>query len=503
MASTSLAARVLTRSAARRRAYRPRRYDATPVPTDRELHVLNRLGCGFSTGSYKQLRRAGGAMEWFEVQLDHESVPENARAAGLAGWFPRLWDDPATKMASDRADRYKNHEYGRDLSNYSLLRRSYSDRTVFESMVELWSNHLHVEARHFPGFTQRALYDQTIRAHALGTFADLLVAASLHPAMLLYLDNWRSKADSPNENHGRELLELHTVGRDARYTEAMVKDSAKILSGWTVIEGEGYRAEFQASRHATGSVKVLGFSHRNTVADNPGLAERYLRYLAAHPSTAERICRKLAVRFVSDEPSAGLVDQMAAAYLANDTDIKATLRAMVSSDEFWGSAGQKVRTAIDDVVATCRVLQIKANAPTREKSFGNVISHAIDDTLIYHWPRPDGPPDRAAVSASTTRMLNSWRMHWQLGGGFWPDGDVAYRSPLKFLPVPGMRFDELVDHLCRVLIGRQSTPKLLEAACKGCDVLPGERITRGHAVMRHKFPRLTSAVLDTTEHMTR
>jgi uncharacterized protein (DUF1800 family) len=371
-------------------------------------------------------------------------------------------------------------------------------------MVEVWSNHLHIESRHFPGFTHRAHYDDVIRRHALGTFADLLVATSLHPAMLLYLDNWRSTAKAPNENHGRELLELHTVGRGAGYTEAMVKDSAKILSGWTVVDGDStYRASFDPKRHATGTVRVLTFTHANTAADNPGLAEQYLRHLAAHPATAERVCRKLAVRFVSDEPSSELVAVMAAAYLAHGTDIKATLRAMVDTDEFWASAGQKVRTAIDDVVATARVLQVRAKAPVRDTDFANVISHGIDDTLVYQWPRPDGPPDRAAVSASTTRMLNSWRMHWQLGGGYWPKTGVAYRAPKRFLPKSGMRFDELVDHMCRVLLGRPSTTALLEAACKGCDVPPGEKITRKHAVMRHKFPRLTSAVLDTVEHMTR
>ncbi len=504
MTSTSLAARLLTRSATQRRAYRPRRYDATPVPTDRELHVLNRLGCGFSAGAYRQLRRAGGALEWFEAQLAPESVAENARAASLDGWFPRLWEDPATKYTSDRGDSYKNHEYGRDLGNYTLLRRIYSNRSLLESVVEVWSNHLHVQARHFPGFTHRVLYDQTIRTHALGTYADLLVATTLHSAMLLYLDNWRSTARRPNENHGRELLELHTVGRSAGYTEAMVKDSAKILSGWTVKDGDSsYSRWFDPKRHATGTVTVLGFSHPNSTAANPSLAEEYLRYLASHPATAERVCRKLAVRFVSDEPSAELVATMVAAYLASGTDIKATLRAMVATDEFWGSAGQKVRTAIDDVVATARVLQVKALAPGGAKSFANVISHAIDDTTVYQWPRPDGPPDRAAVSASTTRMLNSWRMHWQLGSGYWPTVDVAYRAPRKYLPESGMRFDVLVDHLCRVLIGRGSTAALLEAACKGCDVSPADTITRQHAVMRHKFPRLISSVLDTAEHMTR
>jgi hypothetical protein len=100
-------------------------------------------------------------------------------------------------------------------------------------------------------------------------------------------------------------------------------------------------------------------------------------------------------------------------------------------------------------------------------------------------------------------MLNSWRMHWQLGGGFYPNQDVTFRAATKFLPDSGMRFDQLVDHMCRSLLGRGSTRAVLEAACKGCDVAPGDKITRKHAVMRHKFPRLTSAVLDTVEHMTR
>ena len=103
---------------------------------------------------------AGVTLHW------NESVAEGKRAGQVAGWFPQLWDAPEKKYANDRTDRYKNHEYARDLSNYSLLRRIYSTRTVFESMVEVWSNHLHVESRHFPGFTQRAAYDDVIRLAA-------------------------------------------------------------------------------------------------------------------------------------------------------------------------------------------------------------------------------------------------------------------------------------------------------------------------------------------------
>ena len=502
MASAGLAVRALTRRAAARTSYSVVPFEATPVPTARQRHMLSRMGCGFSVRSFKQLRLAGGELEWFEQQLAPDSVADNATADAVIGWFPSMQESAATIWNTDQSGGRQNWEYARDLCNYSLQRRIYSDRTVFESMVEFWSNHLHITAIHFPGFTQRPAYDAMIRQHALGTYEELLVAATLHPAMLMYLDNWRSTKASPNENHGRELLELHTVGRDGGYTEAMVKDAARILSGHTVRAGvwDGY---FDPNRHATGSVSVLGFAHPNATSDNPRLAADFVRHLARHPATAHRIASKLAVRFVSDTPSAALVDHLASVYLTSGTDIKATLRALVRTDEFWASAGQKVRTPIDDVVATCRVLRMQAHAPVGKGSFANELCWAIGSTLAFQWPRPDGPPDRAATWASTTRMLNSWRMHWGMAGGWWPDGDVAYRRPAFFLPKRRIRFDTYIDHLSRVILGRRATDQLLQAACAGCDIGPGEVITRSHALMSWKFPRLLAVLLDSPAHMTR
>ena len=464
--------------------------------------MLSRMGCGFSTASFRQLRRAGGEVEWFEQQLDHLSVPESRKGEQVADWFPRLRDTAAEIWKNDRSLVHRSWQYARDLSNCSILRRVYSSRTVFESMVEFWSNHFHVEAGHFPGFTQRPGYDATVREHALGTFEELLVAVTLHPAMLMYLDNWKSVRNAPNENHGRELLELHTVGREADYTERMVKDSAKLLSGHTV-RSEVWTSFYDPTRHTLGEVEVLGFKNRNGAADDPGLAAEYLRHLARHPATARRIARKLAVRFVSDAPSEALVERVADAFLASGTDIKATLRALVSSDEFWASAGRKVRTPVDDVVATCRVLRMAVQPPVNVNSFAHELSWGIGSTLVYQWPRPDGSPDRAEVWASTTRMLNSWRMHWGMAGGWWPIGEVRYRRPTAFLPESGIRFDELVDHLSREMLGRPSTSLLLKAACQGCDVDPAEAVTRRHAVMDWKFPRLVAVLLDSPAHMTR
>jgi hypothetical protein len=505
MASAGLVARVLTRSAgAKKRKYKRGTYAATPVPRPYELHVLNRLGCGFSVGSYKQLRQYGGAAAWFERQLAPASIPVGRVAAAVDGWFPTLRHDPATIWANDQGDVHNAWEYARDLSNHALLKRIYSNRTVFENMVEFWSNHLHVEATHFPAFTQRPAYDRLIRKHALGTFEELLTEATLHPAMLMYLDNYKSNLGGKgvNENHGRELLELHTVGREAGYTEQMVKDSAKILSGHSVAAKGTWGHQFKPELHARGPVSVLGFIDGNATAD-PELARRYLKHLAHHPATAERIARKLALRFVSDEPSDALVRRVAAAYRKSGTDIRTTLRALVASPEFRNSRSRKVRTPSDDVVATCRALRVTAKAPTTEQSFPHALSWTMSSTLCFQWPRPDGPPDRAASWASTTRMLNSWRMHVNLAGGWWPRDRVTYLAPRKHLPRKRMRFDELLDHLSRTVLGRRSTDRLLQAACEGCDVRPGDIITADHAVLSWKLARLLAVLLDSPAHMAR
>ncbi len=480
-------------------------YDRTAVPTARELHVINRLGWGYSRSAYKQLLRAGGEAGWIEQQLDPASIEESAKVEAVADWFPELRRSPAEIWADDRAGRRGQGDVARDLANAALLRRTYTRRPIFEQMVDFWSNHLHVTSRHPQAFTQRPAYDELIRRHALGNFSDLLVAATLHPAMLIFLDNWQSERGAPNENHGRELLELHTVGLASEYTEAMVKSSARILSGYTVHD-EGpsvWSGFYDPARHTTGRVEVLGFVRDNDAPNGAQLSVEYLRYLARHRATAERLARKLAVRFVSDTPSQGLVDRVAQAYLDSGTDIRTTLRALFDSGEFWASAGEKVRTPMDDLVATCRALKVKAAEPTGSEAFARRFGSLPASTMPFEWPRPDGLPDVADVWAAPTRVLASWRMHWAMAGGYWPRQDVTYKRPASWLPDDRVRFDRFVDHLSRVVLGRPSTPKLLEAACRGVDAAPDEVVTADHAVIRWKFPRLCAVLLDSPAHMMR
>ena len=494
-----MAVATITTRAAR---YVPRAYVATTIPSAYELHVMKRLGTGYSKATLAAIRRVGIDV-WLDRQLEPSMVPEAAIVANIDSWFPALRRTPAEKAATN-ADRSKQAwQYGLDLANWTTLRRIHSNRCVHETMVDFWSNHLHISTAEDKVFTHHFDYDATIRAHALGRFEDLLLATATHPAMSLYLDNWRSRRNAPNENQGRELLELHTVGTGAGYTEDMVKASAVLLSGYSVDWGGTYEPFYDQANHTTGPVTVLDFSHPNGSADGRPAAEAYLRHLANHPATARTVATRLAVRFVSDQPSQALVDHLAEVFMTSGTDIKATLKALIAHPEFRGSAGRKVTTPIDDLVATVRVLGSVAGQPTTSDSFANSLQWVHGGLRLYSWPRPDGAPETDSEWTSAVRMLRSFRMHWNLSGGYYPSKDVTHRAGRTRIPQARMTFDLYVDHLCRSLLGRRSTARFLQAACVATGLTPGTVITRRHAVATWLFPHVATVLLDSPDHMTR
>ena len=200
------------------------------VPTTQLRHLLSRFSYGVTPGLVRQARAAGGAAAWFEQQLDHTSVDDTA-AGAMRSWFPYLDKSARQLWDEDQHGGRQGWETGVDLQRWTLLRRIYSQRQLHETMVEFWSNLLHVPAPEPKCWPLRPDYDKAIRFNALGTFEDMLLACELHPAMGCYLDNAVSTADNVNENLGRELLELHTVGIDSGFSEANVRDSAYMLTG--------------------------------------------------------------------------------------------------------------------------------------------------------------------------------------------------------------------------------------------------------------------------------
>jgi Protein of unknown function (DUF1800) len=470
-------------------------------------HLVGRFSYGLTPELAADVRNAGGAKQWFEQQLQPARISD-PRADQLRAWWPSLSRDCTELWHRQRDDVEGGWEVMEQYQSWLLLRRMRSRRQVLEMVTELWENHFNVPVNGDAQCFWRADYGDVVRAHALDRFEDLLQAVITHPAMLINLDNVSSSGAHPNENLGRELLELHTVGR-GEYDEDDVKASARILTGWSVDMWDTFTEEYRARWHWRGPVKVMGFEHENADADGRAVTSAYLRYLARHPATARRVARKLAVKFVSDVPSEALVAHLAGVYLDNDTAIRPVLRALVGSAEFAASVGAKVRDPGEDLVATYRALGIRVTRPALGDARYDYAAQQLlwqvssIGTVPFGWPRPDGQPIDNESWSSPSRMLASMSVHMDLAGTWWPDNGIRYRRPEQWVPRFPMRFDALVDHLSQVLLHRRSTPLLLQACCEAVDVQPRERITREHGVVRWNMHRLLATFLDSPAFLTR
>ncbi len=487
-------------------AYRPRRFDGRPLLAGADRHLAGRFSYGLSTTLTADVQRVGGAAAWFEQQLAPGGVRDDA-GDDVDTWWPSLRLGPRDLWTRNVEEVEGGWEVMQSLQRHALVRRTVTRRQVHEVMTEFWQHLLNVPVHSDGTFTHRADYDRAVREHALGSFADLLHATTTHPAMGIYLSNAVSTRRHPNENLGRELLELHTVGRGA-YTEDDVKASARILTGWRVDLWRSWEAYYSLEDHWTGPVRVMGFADDNvprTEGEARALTRRYTDYLARHPRTAERVARRLAVKFVGDSPPESLVSTLARTYLEADTAVRPVLRALVRSEEFRAARGTKVRDPVEDVVATYRALRVRLARPTQGDSAVNAMLWQAGDLGAepYAWPTPDGQPLDNRSWASPSRMLASLELHYSMSGGWWPSKDVTYRTDADWLPRRSLRFDLLVDHLSQQLLGRRSTSALLRACCEAVDVVPATVVDADHPVLRWNLHRVLATVLDSPTHLTR
>jgi hypothetical protein len=390
-----------------------------PLVWDPAAHLLSRFAFGSTPGTHATVN-AHGVTAWWKSQVSFgQAHGYYSGHAAVATQGPLLGKTPAEVRAWLKAD---GNEYGwtamDQLTRVTLGLQVFSPGQLHETVVDFFSNHLNVSNHNGDVWNTRHSYDRdVIRKHAFGSFSDMLVASSKSPAMLLYLNLAQSTKSAINENYGRELLELHTVGRAARYTEDDVKNSARILTGRTVDAQSDY--VYQSDRHWTGSIKVLGFAHPNTSAEQGESAgDLYLRYLATHPNTAKRLAEKLCVRFVSDSPSSALIAAVATAYLANKTKILPTIETIFRSDEFWSSRGAKVRRPTENLIATIRVLQPPVSNWSKALSTLHWMSSAIGQVPL-DWAAPNGYPDTAASWRSSGTLLNLWEYHRGFAQSWW------------------------------------------------------------------------------------
>ena len=304
-----------------------------------------------------------------------------------------------------------------DLQRAKLLRAVYSDQQLYELMVDFWENHFSIFANKDDDRYLLTAFDrETIRPFAMGRFRDLLGATAHSPAMLFYLDNWRSsvprpypaKGDKPagvdggfNENYARELMELHTLGVDGGYSQKDVQEVARCFSGWTIQKpNEQGLFVYRPGFHDDGEKVVLG--HRILAGGGYADGERVLDILATHPSTAKFIATKLARRFISDDPPQSVIDRAAAVFLKTDGSIRETLRAIITSPEFFSPAAyrSKMRSPLEYVAAAMRALNAETDGDRPVLDLIGRMGQPLFGRIT-----PEGYSDRAQQWLSSGAMI--------------------------------------------------------------------------------------------------
>jgi uncharacterized protein (DUF1800 family) len=395
-----------------------------PQLTQAEMieHALSRV----TFGARPRDRAAiGNISQFIEEQLHPERIDDSALEKRLEAYDVLHRDSSSLvrELAEMRMKRKESEapkgprpgfDFVAQLTQVKLLRAVASERQLQEAMADFWFNHFNVfagkemEAALLPEYEARVL-----RPNALGSFPELLVATARSPAMLVYLDNWRSARRRLNENYARELLELHTLGVDGGYTQKDIIEVARCFTGWTVEQPQrDPRFVFRPRAHDYGIKHVLG----QVIAPGRGEedAEEVLRILAAHPSTAHFIAKKLARRFVSDDPPETLVARIAATYARTQGDIRSMLRTIFESPEFWSrrAVRAKVRSPLELVAGSVRALDASVIDPL-------VLARAVAriGEPLYAAQPPTGYGDTAQAWLSSGALMARIDFGLQLANG--------------------------------------------------------------------------------------
>ena len=338
------------------------------------------------------------------------------------------------------------------LTERTLFLAAYSNHQLFELVVDFWTNHFNIE--NVTGeLPLHKLFDdrEVIRRHAFGRFSDLLMASARSPAMLEYLDSVNNLASGPNENYARELMELHTLGVNGGYTENDVKEVARCFTGWG-INGLTRNFEFNASQHDADEKIVLG--HVIPAGGGVEDGERVLQILAEHPSTARFISEKLAQRFVSDSPPAGLVSTLATEFTRSGGEISAVLRVLLQSPAFLNARDGKFRRPLEFIAGLLRTVdpgKENFDAPTHIATLSRM------GQIPHRWFPPDGFPDRADYWLNTAALLE----YWNEAAAVAESVDTLGASPFAAERGASSTLAELVTRLAARLVQRPLRPQHL------------------------------------------
>ena len=279
-----------------------------------------------------------------------------------------------------------------------LAHAIYSKWQLREVMTWFWENHFNTDISKVGKLNYEISENQAFRKRALGRFRALLEASATSPAMLIYLDNHRSRYQEPNENYARELMELHTLGVNGGYTAQDIVEVARVFTGWRVING---KFQFDTKVHDNGAKIVLG----NSISPNSGVAggQQVLDILAQHPSTAKFICTKLLKVFVSDTPAASAINQCASQYSLHyykSDQIARVLSSILKSNEFQSTKHfhNKVKTPLEFVAGMVRNLDATINL----RDNGRAMEQMGMRLLFFN--TPDGWPEIGSKWVNTNQL---------------------------------------------------------------------------------------------------
>ena len=489
------------------------------------LHALNRLAFGARPGDVSAVRELG-VDRWIAAQLEPARISDRAGDSVVAHYgtlaksLPALLDEfppnpvlkrlarqamagtPRDSMVLSRDDsleymaaRRKSQIIGQELVSARVARAVVSERQLEEVLTDFWLNHFNVFAGKSAGMRHYLVsYERdAIRPNVLGRFRTMLGAVAHSPAMLYYLDNWESQADSTrprlappgvaqrvqrrsaqrlpvfanvppmrrdsiiqkvqrrrrglNENYARELMELHTLGVDGGYTQADVTEAARILTGWTIEKpNESGAFRFNPLVHDAGSKQILGVVFPAGRGEAEG--EHLLDLLARHPATATFIATKLAQRFVSDTPPAALVQRAAETFRHTDGDLREVVRTIVTSEEFFSAAAwrAKVKSPFEVVVSALRAMDAGVDTTARSAALVARLGQGI-----YQHQAPNGWPETGDGWINTGAILNRINFGMALASGSVP-GVTVKHWPL-YAALDSLPREQQVNGVVRALLG--------------------------------------------------
>lgn len=441
---------------------------------------------------------------------------------------------------------YRNGvEIFRDLTHYKLTRAIYSPHQLQEVLADFWYNHFNVELAPDVAFFVRDFEETAIRPHVTGRFEDMLRATARHPAMLLYLDNalsiappgTRTEAPRPrrvlsgltgiNENYARELMELHTLGVNGGYTQTDIEEVARAFTGWTVVP---------VSRFQAATVNERGRQQLDRFVNGPGIVrdgfflyvpglhdadaktilgetfpagrgidegERVLGMLAAHPSTAQHIARKLAVKFIQDDPDTVLVERLAEVFAETGGDLEAMLWAVVEAPEFWAlpALEGKVKTPLEYVASALR-------ATDAEMLRSGVLARVLRTMgeTPYRAPAPTGYDEASQAWVNTGSLLARMDFGLRLAQDTFRDIEIdlaalnqnrqpesaeAALETYARLLLPGRDLDETIARLSPLVASPGFAARVRDAAPEARpDMVDGERLDTDDPPRTRRVPTM-------------